>query len=177
MNAQLDKIKFEVNPSKALEAMLYVLSKKQNANLYNVLKTLYGADKDHLNRHGRPVTGDTYIRMELGTVPSFIYDLIKGDVLALMEIGTPELPFERNGYDLKATRAPNLSLLSKSDLESLDRGIAEYLNLTFAQVKAKNHLEKCWNQTGMNQPIDFEMMIDDPDMLAEIRAIPLKQVI
>ncbi|MGK5087864.1 Panacea domain-containing protein [Bdellovibrionota bacterium FG-2] len=173
----MDKIKFEVNPAKALESFLYVLSKKPGANLYNVLKSLFAADKDHLNRHGRPVTGDTYMRMELGTVPSFIYDLVKGELLALMELGTSDLPFERRGYDLSAKRPPNLSLLSKSDIQSLDLGIAEYLNLSFEQVKKKNHQERCWVETGMNQRIDFELMIDDENMLAEIRSIPLKQVI
>ena len=35
------------------------------------------ADKKHLERYGRFITGDTYSAMENGPVPSFAYDVVK----------------------------------------------------------------------------------------------------
>ncbi|MGZ3697290.1 MAG: Panacea domain-containing protein [Bdellovibrionota bacterium] len=172
------QIKFDVNPAKALEALIYVISKRPNGvNIYNALKSIFAADKDHLNRHGRPVTGDTYIRMEYGTVPSFVYNIINKDILTLMDLGIQDVPFKQNGYLLSPTRKPEPKHFSKSDLQSLDRGCEEYLDLDFSAVKEMNHREKCWLETGMNQPIAFELIIDDEKMLEQLRSMPFKQAI
>ncbi|WP_409530306.1 Panacea domain-containing protein [Shinella sp.] len=44
---------------------------------FHALKTLYYADRAHLQRYGRPITGDRYIAMENGPVPSYAYNAVK----------------------------------------------------------------------------------------------------
>ncbi len=175
------RIEFEINYDKAIEAVLYVLAKSKSkapVNLYTVLKIIFEADKTHLKLHGRPVTGDTYIKMEHGTVPSSIYDMIKGDPAGLAELGIKMYPFEKvDGYYLKAKRKPNLDCFSESDLEALEQGIKKYLHLSFSQVKAKNHEEKCWIESEMNQPIDFALLIEDQEMLETLQNSPLRLVV
>lgn len=48
-------------------------------NKYNLMKIIFAADKYHLNKYGRSVTGDYYINMEYGTVPSNIKNIIDGN--------------------------------------------------------------------------------------------------
>jgi hypothetical protein len=172
------KIHFEPNIEKALEAILYVLSKRPQVNLYNVLKVVFEADKRHLNQHGRPVTGDAYIKMKHGTVPSAIFDMVRFDSRFLPRLQIREYPYQKIGqYDLKAERKPNLDVFSQSDLEALDEGIAAYLDLSFTEVQEKNHSEKCWIEGKLNAPIPFEAMIENPKILEELQHTGLRIVL
>jgi hypothetical protein len=133
------------------------------------MKELFSADKFHLNRYGRPVTGDTYVRMPKGTVPSAIRDMLSGSSYALAETGIAEMPVIKNGVMLKPTRKPNLDALSESDIEALDHGFAEYGHLSFGKVHDKNHQEVCWQKTLPGKKIAFELMIEDQDLIEELK--------
>lgn len=172
------KIEFQLNYAKAVEAVLYVLSKQKSVNMYNVLKVIFEADKRHLNAHGRPVTGDTYIKMEYGTVPSAIYDMFKDDPSFLAALNLETYPFVRQNFHLSATRNPNLDYLSKSDIDSLDQGIDAYpLNMPFGEVKDKNHLERCWIESEMKSRIDFVLMIENQEVRKMLEGNPLRLVV
>ncbi len=155
------KIQFNINYQKAVEVVLYVLSqfKDSGLNTYNLLKMIFAADKYHLNKYGRPVTGDTYIKMSYGTVPSTIYSYIKQDPIAISIIADKEYPFFNREHNTFPKRECNYDFLSDSDEEALNYGKREYENLTFDQVKEKNHNEKCWIETEMDMPVDFELMM------------------
>lgn len=174
------KIQFNVNPHKVVESILYVLTKRPSVNLYNILKILFEADKYHLNLAGRPVTGDVIIKMKFGTVPSMAYDILnqKYDVLFGLGIDVADCPFKRVDYDISKLRDPDMDFFSLSDIEALDHGINEYIDLSFKQVEQKNHLENCWINGEMNKPIPFESMITNPDVEEYLRDVhPLKIVI
>ena len=170
-------IRFEVNPKKALEAVMYILSKRREVNNYNILKIIYEADKFHLNTYARPVTGDAIIKMPYGTVPNFVYDLLKSDPVALAMVELDDFPFERRGHMMSAKRKFYSEYLSLSDIEALDHGINEYIDLTFSQVEKKNHQEKCWIEGTMNQPIPFEEIITNDQVIEMLTSSSLKIVI
>jgi len=68
--------RFSFDRDKALEVILYVSSKVKD--LYHLLKIIYFADKKHLSLYGRFISGDSYIAMNNGPVPSQSYDILKG---------------------------------------------------------------------------------------------------
>ena len=168
-----NKISFEINGEKALEAILYVAQKLGGkVNQYNLMKIFFEADKYHLNKYARPVTGDVYIAMTFGTVPSSIKDFVAGNELALASMGIEEYPFLKEGHFIKPRRDPRMDLLSESDLEALDVGVMRYGSLTFQQVHDKNHSEQAWLKTYQatpNQAISFEDMIDNNEVLEYLR--------
>lgn len=168
----MGKIEFKVNEKKALEAMLYIAEKLQSRiNIYNLLKMIFEADKYHLNLHARPVTGDVYIKMQYGTVPSVIYDFIKQDPLALSSLNIEEYPFRIDGHFLVSQRSPDLSCFSASDLEALNHGFTSYNSLDFKEVETKNHQEQCWLSSDLNRPIEFEKMIENKEVLDYLQQI------
>lgn len=163
------KIGFNVNKRKSLEAVLYLASKTDGRiNIYNLLKAVFEADKIHLNKYARPVTGDSYVKMPYGTVPSTIYDFIKLNPLALASLDLNEYPFEIKGHYLISNRKSETKYFSKSDMKALDDGFAAYNNLNFDEVEEKNHREKCWLETEPNSIIPFEKMIDNQEILKEL---------
>lgn len=176
------KIQFEVNGPKAVEAVLYLLKKrnrKDGENIYNVLKALFEADKFHLNKHARPVTGDTYIRMPYGTVPSTVKNIIDGDFITLGFLNIGAAPFKKfeKKHHLKANREPDMDYLSESDVEALDAGADKYLGLSFGEVHDLNHQEPCWLNSEPNQAIDFALMIEDEEIRKLLLESPLKIVV
>ncbi|NCC05824.1 MAG: DUF4065 domain-containing protein [Proteobacteria bacterium] len=44
-----------------------------------MMKGLYNSDKAHLHKYGRPVTGDIYVKMSYGPVPSLVCDTLRGN--------------------------------------------------------------------------------------------------
>jgi len=155
-------IQFKINSQKAIECVLWII-RKGESNMYNIWKMLFEAEKYHLNTRGRPITGDNYIAMEYGTVPSWLYEETnKGTIRG----------FVRYRNNLLAERDPITKFFSKSDIKALEHGYNEYAGLDFESVKEKNHKEPAWIKNyelrGSNKcaPIPFEDIIDE-DWLKE----------
>lgn len=171
----MKKIEFKVNYKKTLEAILYILNSRPRVNMYNLLKVVFEADKIHLNQAGRPVTGDTYLKLEHGTVPHTVYnEFFKFDEIALQIAGEDAFPYRKVApYYYEATRQADLDYLSKSDIRALNQGIEKYIDLPFGEVRELNHEERCWIESTLNCEIDFRKMIDNPEVLEELEENPL----
>lgn len=62
----------------AVNALLFVLSELGGkSDMHKLCKILYFADQRHLSLYGRSITGDTYIAMQYGPVPSNVDDILK----------------------------------------------------------------------------------------------------
>jgi uncharacterized phage-associated protein len=164
------QIRFTINTQKAITALLWIVQRGE-ANIYNAMKIIFAADKRHLNKYGRPVTGDKYVAMQFGTVPSWIYDATK--------LAKPGLGFVKNGNSLalEPGKGCDIALLSDSDIEALEHGFGEYAGKDFASVKQKNHGEKAWQKAIERNPgaeaseIFFEDMIEEEWLADELREL------
>jgi uncharacterized phage-associated protein len=142
---------------KSLEALVYI-SHKTN-NLINILKILYFADKYHLQQYGRLITGDKYIAMENGPVPSGAYDLIKyvrGDGIFTVSVPAKEALKVEDKIKVTPLRAANMDYLSESDVECLNHAIDEIANMGFNALKRKSHNEKPYKDASQNGDISLE---------------------
>ncbi|MDR2579090.1 MAG: SocA family protein [Chitinispirillales bacterium] len=166
-------IQFNMNTQKAIESVIWVIQSGES-NMYNVWKILFSAEKYHLNNYASPITGDSYVAMEFGTVPSWLYDASK--------IKRQGIGFFRDGNTLFAERAPMLDYLSESDVEALNYGFSEYAGLDFKAVREKNHKEPAWEKNyalrGYNDsaPIPFEDIIEE-DWLVEDLTLLAKNMV
>lgn len=162
-------IEFRVNYKKLIHAILYVINKMDGSiNKYHLMKIMFVADKYHMNKYMRPVTGDKYIKMDYGTVPSTILNIVNGDYLDyyLNEVGMETSPFKLQKEDdrkhsITSSLQEDKDYLSTSDIEALDKGVEEYGRLSFNEVRDKNHKEKCWQETPLNTQIPYESMLED----------------
>ena len=152
-----------LDAEKALESVLYISEKTHD--LFHIVKTLYYADKKHLEHYGRLITGDYYVAMEDGPVPSGAYDLIKsvrGDEFTYefkIIDAHPENAIVVNGNDIEPKRKANLDFFSESDIECLDDAVKIYANMDGKQLWKLVHEEKSYNQTERNKPIALNKII------------------
>jgi len=125
-------------------------------------KLLFLADKLHLVRYGRTVTGDRYAALQHGPVPSQTDNLL--DALEGGIHGYPELEELSKRVELdrrfEYPRIASRSIadefvedqLSESDLEVLNRVVELFGNRSFLELRAITHeapaWEKAWEGRG-----------------------------
>ena len=75
------QVQFRFNPKKTIEAAALLLKLNDNKPMkyWSLLKILYLADRTALQQMDRPITGDRYVSMNYGPIPSLVYDLIQGN--------------------------------------------------------------------------------------------------
>lgn len=163
-NAQSELVlNFKFNITKALCSIGYILKEINNkADFHKVFKIIYFADKKHLVEYGSPISGDFFIAMENGPVPSNIYDLfkeIRKNVNLEKNIFNQYFSVEER-YTITLKNSPDFSYLSKSDIECLENSIQENKNLSFKKLTDKSH-DEAYKKADMNNEINFLEMAKD----------------
>jgi len=157
----MNTIKMTFNKTKSVNAVLYIAEKLSRKDFHKIFKILYFADRGHLMEYGRTITGDRYIAMNDGPVPSSIYDIFKsvrGDGFFKDE-GAFSQYFSVTDWDvIKPQKKADISELSSTDLRFLDDYIALYGNMSWDEVREKSH-DYAWRSTTINRPINFENIV------------------
>ena len=139
----------------AIQAILYILERMGGAcDIHRCHKILYFADNEHLSKYGRSITGDAYVRMDFGPVPTCIYDLFKavrGDSFFAEQVdGIRKNCFcFVNNKDIKAVAQPDMTYLSESDVEMLDKYVEQFKNKSFEEISEASH-GYAWSHTAQN---------------------------
>jgi uncharacterized phage-associated protein len=164
--------RFNFNESKTVEALVFLASRWPGITPFFVAKVLFFADRDHLRAYGRPVTGDVYIAMADGPVPSHVYDMVKGN---LDFFGDPEAVSSAVRVDrneryprLYAERDPNLNLLSETDVAALESSIAFCRERSFRDLSNLTHQEVAWIEAAANGEMNPELLVPE-EMREEVR--------
>ena len=151
MNVQFDK-------TKALNSLLYVANRVQRKDFHKIFKIVYFADRQHLADWGRPITGDTYIAMEAGPVPSRMYDMLKivrGDSYLPDTEGLCRYFQVEDWMYVKPLVDADLNKLSPNEQEALSECIQKYAQLSYDEIKEKSH-DIAWRSTARDFSIKWE---------------------
>lgn len=146
--------------NRALNALLYVANRVEKRDIHKIFKILYFADMLHLSQYGRAITGDRYIAMKYGPVPSSIYDMVKivrGDSWYVMD--DLKAFFTVNGKFLEPLRDADISYLSDTDISELDSSIDKYSAIDFGEMTRLSH-GSAW-QNAWDNPIVDEISVED----------------
>lgn len=149
---------FKLNIEKAKATLLYISSQLANPDFLKVFKILYFAEREHLAKYGRLIVGDSYIAMKNGPVPSFIYDALKylrgeGMYSSAYDPLIKALSVDKD-YFISVKEEADLDELSKSDIESLNKSIAENKNLDFNTLSKKSH-DSAWKQADPDDEMNI----------------------
>ncbi len=151
MNVQFDKVK-------TLNALLYVANRVQRKDFHKIFKVIYFADRQHLADWGRPITGDTYIAMDAGPVPSRLYDILKivrGDSYLPDNEGLGQYFQVENWMYVRPLVDADLNKLSANEQEALSDAIEKYASLSYDEIKEKSH-DVAWRSTARDFAINWD---------------------
>lgn len=160
-------LKIRFDSEKALEAILYVASKAPVPDIYHVGKILYYADRAHLERYGRLITGDEYRAMKDGPVAENTYDIIKiaqgkgrfiPNGIEVEDIKSALRVYEKaQDYRVEPLRSVDDEVFSDSDLQCIDEAIESIGNLSFGQIREMSH-DEVWSSANENGEITLEVI-------------------
>jgi uncharacterized phage-associated protein len=132
-----------------------------------ICKVLYFADKEHLLRYGRPITGDHYHRLPHGPCPTRGLNMLrkKGDPAenALLEKYVSVV-----GAAVHPKQSANKKVFSKSDIEVLDWTIQKYGHMTATKLYKLSHEEPAYKAAAPAGPIDFALFFPSDDIDAQM---------
>jgi uncharacterized phage-associated protein len=175
-------IEFQLDFEKTLAVLGYLGSQDvPELTTYKICKLIFLADKYHLVRYGRPITGDRYCALPDGPIPSAVYNVLKDvssgtptseESAKALEVLAVDKRFQypritANGYDAEE--------LSESELTTLKYVIGTYGNMNFFQLKAITHqmvaYKKAWKKAAPEDkeswPMAYEDFFEqDPDAIA-----------
>lgn len=163
-----------LDPEKLVAAILYIASHVSDPTKFRIGKLLFLGDFAHVAKYGRPIVGGRYCAMPNGPVPSEALDLLNGvrsgDVAPVFwGTGIEEAVEVRDGqYPQFVPRVkPDLSVFSESDIEILDKVIADYGTWNFWQLMNYTHSLPAYMKAAEREPdsrnpaIDYEDFFED----------------
>lgn len=152
----------QLDPEKGLEALIYVGRRTSKQDLYKALKTVYLADRHHLEHHGCFIYGETYNALPMGPVPQAAYEATKrlNQRVMFSPFDDDQLhaALRCTGDKLIALREADFSKLSEAERKSLDRAISYFADMSFEQVKTASH-DSAYDKTPANAPIAMQDLI------------------
>lgn len=176
-------LKFRPKIEKIIELLLHLAHKRPGADKYQAVKFFYLADREHLNRYGRPISFENYFAMSYGPVASTVLDLLNSNLRPAKAVGINDLPFKteigktKNGRETTfirdALREVNYDLFSKSDIEVFDEIVEKYRDASFDDLFNATHEHFAWlnawttRKQGERAEMFYEEMIDDEKRRAE----------
>lgn len=175
-----EHVEMKPNVDRIVAALYFVMTEARrrgrNVSQYDLVKTLFLADRAHLNEWGRPVTYDNYCAMFHGPVPSLAYDLLKGNEKAMRDHHLHGLPWKSvphiksAKHFLSVDNALNSQdFLSESDIEALDNSLGVVLSLGFSQIRRLTHDDPAyvdaWREDGGRAAYAMKLglLFDDPN--------------
>ena len=150
---------------KAINVVLYVANRLEKRDFHKIFKIIYFADKAHLSDWGRTISGDSFVAMNDGPVPTRIYDMFKvvrGDSLyssdeSIVEFYSQFFSVEGN-YFLNPLKDADMSYLSQSDIDYLNQSLSENKDLSFGDVREKSH-DFAWRNVAKDTIMNFSDMM------------------
>ena len=155
----------------ATQALNYLAGKSGGTlNKLKALKLIFFADRYHVRKYGRPVTGDEYLAMQYGPVASSVKDIAEMSSFLDAKVATYAKHFIKpvNKNFFRSVAAVDTDQLSQTDIEALDfawnnfgaYGQFELAELTHAYPEWKRH-ESALKHVA-NVRMDYLDFLDDP---------------
>lgn len=173
-------VKLTPNVDRILAALHHVMleaeRRDESVSQYDLVKTLFLADRSHLNQWGRPITYDNYVAMVHGPVPSLSYNLLKANEKTLHDYQIKSLPWRSKLIGGKVRHFFAISgdveiedFLSPSDMQALDDALGTVKRLGFGQVRRLTHEDPAysdaWQEDGGRSAYDMSLglLFDEPN--------------
>ncbi len=154
----MQDIQFNFDKEKVLNVILYIAEKLKRKDFHKIFKILYFSDREYLARYGMPITGDCYIAMEAGPVPSKAYDIFKivrGDSYMMDTENLKQYFVVSDWMYISPRKEADLKKIAPNEIAVIDECIRLYGDLSYDEIKEKSH-DIAWRSTARDYPITIE---------------------
>lgn len=174
------------NYKKATQLANYIVTKLGgSADKTKIIKLLWAADRYHLRKYARLVSGDTYYALKKGPVASHTLDILNKEKDYTGEgwedYADIYLSDPINGEAIKTVSPVDEQYLSETDKEALDFAISKLGNKSTADIVDFAHNYPEWkpfkdsfeNGISSREDIDISKFFDNPENIQDdIFAMP-----
>lgn len=191
MTSNQSPLTFRFSLEKFINALAYFATRGiRDLTKLKAVKLLYLADRYHLLRYGRPITGDRYIAMDLGPVPEDAFQLISrlvepAEVIdsqrdrALEQLEVYRGFMRRYEYPvLRARSAPDLDVFSESEIEALSETFKEFGSKSARALVDLTHEHRAYQRVnasrapGSSADLPYEYFFEDaPESAHAVRLL------
>lgn len=159
-------LRFTFSETKALAALALIAQTHPGLTPLYVAKIMYFAEREHINRYGRPIVADEYIAMPQGPVPSTIRDFIdeKWNWVEKPEDIEAAISIDKSSRYAKIMPGPgtvDFSVLSDTDRECVEKAIAFCVQKSPRDLSSITHRHAAWLLAPRNRPMDYRLFVDD----------------
>jgi uncharacterized phage-associated protein len=129
------------NYKKAIQSLNFFAQKHNGTlNKMKAIKLIWLADRLHIRRYGRTITGDVYFALPYGPVPSTTRDILEEYGLSDVEKEYSTQFIESiSRYEFRSLSEANCKVFSKTDLEVLEEILTGYGNLNEFELSDLSH--------------------------------------
>ena len=159
-------IRYNFNEKKTINIVLYIAEKLKRRDFHKIFKICYFADREYLSQYGVTITGDTYIAMDAGPVPTKTYDILKivrGDYYMQDTKNLGQYFAISNWMFVQPLQKANMDEIAPAEKAVIDKVIERYGDMTYDEIKEKSH-DVAWRSTARDYPISFENMAMEAGM-------------
>jgi hypothetical protein len=177
--ANAPPIRFRLNTDRCIQGIQWLAVQRPGITQFYVGIVFFFADKSHLLDWGRPISGDRYLAMEHGPVPSAIYDMLKSDSGAPDEIARAlnarirTVTNENRIQVFSLEERPIYPDLSRTDKEYLTESLSAYGRMNLGDLRRICDQDPAYSAAlalaGVNNELDLRFWFqDDLGLLEEI---------
>jgi uncharacterized phage-associated protein len=163
-------LRFRFNPEKFVNAVAYLAQACPRSTKLTICKHLYFADREHLVRYGRPITGDRYYKLRHGPIPTRGLDMLRSKAAA-SENALLEKYVSVIGNSVRPEQRANRKVFSKSEFEVLEWVVKTYGKMSARALRERTHAETPWRKSDDNCPIDYALFFEDRPGTEEVKEL------
>lgn len=164
------EIDSKTKPEKLREVLLYVLEKvgaKPNVGETVLYKLLYFIDFDYYEKHGKSITGLTYVRNHFGPTPTKDFRSVVEGMKAKEELEVAETKYfkntQRKYLPLKSSELKNLSA---NELQHIDETLARLSDKTATELSELSHYDMPWLAAKQGEALQYRDVFYRSDITA-----------
>lgn len=161
------EIHFPFDKDKFLTVMQILCQETKDLDVLKAVKLLYLIDREHIRAYGHPLLGDHYGAWEHGPVPLASYSILNSVRMGI--IRNLPITIDENiqaKYPQFITKEdPDLQFLSKTELSTIQKIIAEHGMKTGWALRELSHKHATWIESqdpfSQKNPIDYRLFFKE----------------
>lgn len=137
------------NYKKAVQALNYLACNNGGTlNKMKAIKMIWLADRLHVRKYGRSITGDEYYAVPFGPIPSATRDILESNstVGDLASGYTNDFIKGDKKYTFRSIKEPDLKVFSETDIQAIHTIVEKFNTLDKFELSDYSHLFPEWKK-------------------------------